>query len=106
MRHAVVELRYPVGIVPVKGFRCPVCGEEEMPLAEVGRAQRLAAELGLYGIEHARERRLQRTGNSVTVSLDPFLLKEVLGGAGPGTVVQVGKQGDRIVITAAERGEA
>lgn len=66
----------------------------------------LARRLGLYGIEDRRRRKLLRTGGSLAVTLDPELLREALGGPAAGTTVEVGRQGDRIVIRRAGGDEA
>lgn len=102
MRPATFLCEFPLGELPAEGHRCPKCGEEVMSLHESERLQRQAKRLGLYGIVKARRRKLQRTGNSVTVSLDPELLRDVLKGAGPGTVVEVGRMGENIVVRLAE----
>jgi hypothetical protein len=67
----------------------------------VAEAQALAHKLGLFGIENAQTRKLLRTGTSVAVTLDPDLLRDVLGSAKPGQMVKVGKEGNKIVITSA-----
>ncbi|HLE47979.1 MAG TPA: hypothetical protein VI818_06750 [Candidatus Thermoplasmatota archaeon] len=95
---AEVETRYPEGILVQPGFRCPRCGEEAFTGDQVQAAQAEARRLGLFGIENPTTRKLQRTGTSVTVSLDPDLLRDVLGRAKPGTKVKVGRHGDHIAI--------
>lgn len=103
MRPAVVEVEFPRGRLPAEGFRCPECGEEAFLSVDpiLDEAQRL----GLLDMGKPKRRKLQRTGNSVTVSLDRELLEDVLGGAGPGDTVEVGRQGDHIAIRRA-KGEA
>lgn len=98
MEQAIVKIRFPLGALPVRGLRCPVCGEERIPAGEAEEAQRLAGKLGLFGLQNMHTRKLLKTGNSIAVSLDPDLLHEILPGAEPGTVVKVGRQGDKIVI--------
>lgn len=56
--------------------------------------------LGLFGIENATTRTLQRTGTRVTVSLDRVLLRDLLKREKPGTKVKVGRHGDHIAIQA------
>lgn len=96
MDPAILSVHFPEGDLPAKGFRCPVCSSERALNLPV--LQQLARKLGLYGLEHATERTLQRTGSSITVTLDPELLREVVPNAKPGTKVTVGRQGDAIVI--------
>lgn len=98
MHPATFLCRFPRGQLPAQGHRCPRCGEEVLSIHESARLQRQAQRLGLYGITKSRRRKLQRTGNSVTVSLDPELLRGALKGAGPGTVVEVGQVGDHIEV--------
>lgn len=106
MEPAILKVRFPLGWLPARGYRCPVCGEEELALSEAHVLDELAHRLGLFGVEQRQRRKLQRTGNSVTVSLDPRLLEEALRGAGPGDMVEVGRQGDRIVILPASKAAA
>lgn len=100
METAEVETRYPEGILVQPGFRCPKCGEEAFTADQVKTSQAEARRLGLFGIENSSTRKLQRTGTSVTVSLDPELLRDVLGRAKPGTKVRVGRHGSHIAIQA------
>lgn len=100
MEPANVEMRYPEGILVSPGFKCPRCGEEAFAADQVERGQSEARRLGLFGIENATTRTLQRTGTSVTVSLDPELLRDVLRRAKPGSKVKVGRHGDHIAISA------
>lgn len=95
---AILKIRFPLGSLPVRGFRCPVCGSESLLASEAQEAQDLARELGLFSVTNRRRRKLLRTGNSIAVSLDPELLREVLPGRKPGDAVFVGRMGDRIVI--------
>lgn len=97
----MLEMRYPLGSVPARGFRCPVCGSEELLLGESKRVHELARKLGMFGLEQASVRKLQRTGTSTCVTLDPALLRAALPNAKPGTAVRVGRQGSRIIIEAA-----
>lgn len=100
MDPAILSVHFPEGDLPAKGFRCRICGSERV--LDLPMIQQLARKLGLYGLEHASKRKLQRTGtSSITVTLDPDLLKEVVPNAKPGTTVTVGRQGDAIVIRAA-----
>ncbi len=98
MERAILDLHFPAGKLPVKGWRCPACGEEDLAAEQVADAQQVARRLGLYGIEGPRRRKLQRSGTSTVVTLDPTLLAEALGGAVAGDEVEVGRQGDAIVI--------
>lgn len=98
MEPAILKVRFPVGALPARGFRCPVCGEEELALREAQALGELAHRLGLFGVEDRQRRRLLKNGNSFMVTLDPALVREVLRGAKPGEEIEVGRQGDRIVI--------
>lgn len=103
MEEAVLKVHFPEGSLPARGLRCPVCGDERLLASDAKAAQDLAHRLGLYGVEQAERRKLLRTGNSTAVTLPPRLVREVLGGAGPGEAVRVGRQGGRIVVDAGER---
>ncbi|MHB8584775.1 MAG: AbrB/MazE/SpoVT family DNA-binding domain-containing protein [Thermoplasmatota archaeon] len=98
MELTVLTVRYPRGSLPVKGFRCPICGEEEMLLDEAARARSQARGLGLLAPKHEKHRRLLRVGNSLGVTLDPEILREAFGNADPGADVIVAAEGDSIVI--------
>lgn len=98
MEEAVLWIRYPRGRIPARGFRCHLCGEEVLIVSDAEKANELARELGLYGLEQFDTRRLIRAGNSIAVTLDPRLVKEVLDGAKAGAKVRVGRLGKRIFI--------
>lgn len=100
MQEVILRHHFPRGTLPVRGFRCAVCGEEKLTGDDVARLQATARALGLYGLENARVRKLVRTGGSLAVTLDPGLLREVLGQAKPGSPVRVGLQGRQIVVEA------
>lgn len=98
MEEVVLHLRYPAGQIPARGFRCAACGEENLLASDGEKANEMAHDLGLYGLEQSSTRRLLRAGNSVAVTLDPQLVKDLLHGVGPGTPVRVGRLGSRIFI--------
>jgi hypothetical protein len=98
MQRAILTMHFPVGKLPAIGWRCGACGEESFSGATVAEAQETARRLGLFGPESPRRRKLQRSGTSTVVTLDPAFLAEALGGAGPGDEVVVARQGDAIVI--------
>lgn len=98
MEEAVVEVRFPLGTLPCRGYRCPTCGREDVLGSDAGDLQELARRLGLFGPERRSRRKLMRTGGSIAVTLDPELLRSVLGHARAGAVVEVGLEGERIVI--------
>lgn len=98
MDEAVLKVHFPAGSLAARGFRCPACGDERLLASDAEAAQELAHRLGLYGVEDVQERKLLQTGNSIAVTLPPRLVEEVLGGAGPGDAVRVGRLGDRIVV--------
>jgi hypothetical protein len=52
MSQATVHLRFARGDVPVKGWRCPSCGDEKI-LLEDAKAARLYAERMGLGPAHA-----------------------------------------------------
>lgn len=95
---SIVDVSFPLGTLPVGGYRCPACGEEWIPAEEVARAQALGHKLGMFGVESVSRRKIRQTGTSVSVTLDPALLREIAPDASPGDDLLVGRQGDRIVI--------
>ena len=100
MAEVVVRFHYPRGWLPARGFRCKVCGNELLTGPDVDNLQALAKTLGMYGLETSKTRRLVRTGGSLAVTLDPELLRQVVGDAKAGTTVRVGRVGNQIVIEA------
>lgn len=102
MEETLLKVHFPVGSLPARGYRCPICGDEQLLGSDAAAVQDLAHELGLYGLEDGSDRKLLRTGNSLAVTLPPSLVEEVLGGIGPGGEVRVGRVGDRIVVEPAD----
>jgi hypothetical protein len=98
MQRAIIPMHFPQGKLPASGWRCAACGEESLSAPAMAELQDTARRLGLYGPESERRRRLQRSGTSTVVTLDPAFLADALGGAGPGDEVLVARQGDAIVI--------
>jgi hypothetical protein len=98
MVEAIVMMNYPAGSLPARGFRCEVCGNETLLLQDAQAVNDLAKRLGMFGLEDARSRKLQRTGTSLCVTLDPELLRKTFPRAKRGSVVRVGSQGSRIII--------
>lgn len=95
---AVVEVTYPAGKLLVEGFRCPLCGEEYFTGDQVAESQRRAEELGLFGPRRVSRRKLRQVGSSLSVTLDRGILRELLPDAKAGDEVEVGLEGDKIVI--------
>jgi hypothetical protein len=100
MDEVILRLRYPRGQLPARGFRCGTCGEERLLFSDAEKADETAHEIGLFGLEQFGTRKLLRAGNSIAVSLDPQLVKDVLKGAKPGASVRVGRLGRRIFVEA------
>src|SRR5687767_352934 len=71
MRDAILRTHFPAGSLPVRGFRCDMCGDEVIAASDAQEAQDLARTLGLFGLQQAQTRKLRMTGNSLAVSLDP-----------------------------------
>lgn len=95
---AIVEIRYPGGPLPLEGYRCPKCGEELFTGEQVEAGERRARALGLYGARRVTRRKLRQVGSSLSVTLDRGILSELLPGAKAGDEVEVGLEGDKIVI--------
>lgn len=99
---AIVVVNYPGGTLPVEGFRCPVCGEELFTGDQVAESQRRAEELGLFGPRRVSRRKLRQVGSSLSVTLDRDILRELLPDAKAGDEVEIGLEGDKIVIRAVD----
>lgn len=102
MELTVFMSRFPRGELPTRGFRCAVCGEEELTLAEAKRVHEMAKRLGLLGSSRSQRRRLVRIGNSLGVTIAPATLKDAFGTTGPGAALDVSAEGDAIVIRKAD----
>lgn len=96
MTEAVLEVHFPGRSLPARGFRCPVCGAEEILAGELQRVQDLAKDLGLFGTQSESQRMVQRHGNSLIVTLDPGWLRR--HGVKRGDKVLVREKGDSLVV--------
>lgn len=86
----------------MEGFRCPQCGEELFTGDQVEEGQRRAQKLGLFGPQRVSRRKLRQVGSSLSITLDRGILQKILPGAKAGDELEVGLEGDRIVIRQAE----
>jgi DNA-directed RNA polymerase subunit RPC12/RpoP len=91
-------LQFPEGELPAEGFRCPECGEEMFHAEQVAAAQRMAERLGLYGPQVRSSRAAIKLGNSTAMTFDQEMARRA--GIAPGTELEVGLMGDRIVVKA------
>lgn len=96
MRPAILRVHFPRGALPVRGYLCPSCGEDAILAADATLVQELGRSLGLSGVDNRRRRKLQKHGNSTTVSLDPEFLRK--HGIKAGDSVIVAERGDELVI--------
>lgn len=97
MRPTILQVHFPGGPLPVRGFKCPECGTEMIRAEDSVHARREAERLGLFGVRAATRRKVVRNGTSASVNLSPEMLATL--GADVGDEVEVGILGDRIVIT-------
>lgn len=105
MHPDILSLRFPEGTLPVRGYRCPRCGEERLLGTTLKDAQSLAERLGLFGLQDVQRRKILQIGNSMGVSIDPELLRDIIPGAGVGTEVLIGKKGDAIALRPIDDGQ-
>ena len=98
----MVQVTYPGGPLLVEGYRCPLCGEELFTGEQVELSQRRAEKLGLFGPRRVSRRKLRQVGSSLSVTLDRGILRELMPDAKAGDEVEVGLEGDKIVIRAIE----
>ena len=97
MTPIVLQIHFAGGKIPVRGYKCPVCGEEMILGSDSIQAKRDAMRLGLSGVRAHTRRKIVRNGTSASVNLSPEMLTTL--GVRVGDEVEVGILGDRVVIT-------
>lgn len=89
-------MHFPLGDLPVKGARCPSCGEEVLSPEQVDHAQQTARRLGLFGPDLRTTRAAIKLGSSTAMTFDHELARRA--GIEPGTELEVDLMGGRIMI--------
>lgn len=94
---AILTMHFPLGDLPVKGAKCPSCGEEILLPEQVDQAQQTARRLGLLGPDLRTTRAAIKLGSSTAMTFDQELARKA--GIEPGTQLEVGLLGGRVVVT-------
>ncbi len=92
----ILQLHFPKGSLPVKGFRCPKCGGEMVLPENAKVAQDLASKLNMFESELPLTRKLTQAGNNLAVHI-PKEIERLLG-LTKGTKVQITVHGDDIIV--------
>lgn len=93
---AILTVHFPLGDLPVKGAKCPDCGEEVLTPEQVDQAQETARRVGLFGADLRTTRTAIRLGNSTAMTFDQEIARRA--GIAPGTELEVDLLGGRVVI--------
>ncbi len=67
MDEAILNIRYPKGTLPVRGFICPKCGYEVISFEDAKAASETAERLGLLEPEGTITRKITRSGGQLAV---------------------------------------
>lgn len=94
---AILTMHFPLGELPVKGAKCPRCGEEVLTPEQVDMAQQTARRLGLFGPELRTHRAAIKLGSSTAMTFDQEMARRA--GIAPGTELDVDLAGGRIVVS-------
>lgn len=96
MEPAILTMQFPLGPLPVKGAKCPECGEEVFIAGQVEQAQETARRLGLFGPELKSTRKAIELGSSTGMTFEREIAKRA--GIRPGTELEIDFTGGRIII--------
>ena len=94
MEPVILYTHFPRGRLPARGFKCPRCDNELIPMDEAERVQHEAERLGLYGVVNPLIRRVTKSGNNLAIYI-PKEFEERLG-LKKGTKVKLWLQEDQI----------
>lgn len=78
MQSDILHTHFPKGALPTRGYRCPQCRYELIPLDEAKRVQHEAQKLGLFGIVNPLVRKITKSGNNLAVYI-PKDFEKTLG---------------------------
>lgn len=93
---AIVEVAFPRGRLPVRGYRCPRCGEELIPGGVLSAAQSLARSLGMAGVERSEVRKAMAIGSSIGATIPKAYLERL--GIAAGTPLAFELHADHIEV--------
>jgi hypothetical protein len=92
----VLFMHFPKGSLPVRGFRCPKCKSELIPIEEGKRVQQLAEKLGLFGAPNALNRKIAQSGNNLVVYVPKEYERQL--GLAKGDPIKIWLKDDEICI--------
>jgi len=96
MKPDILYTHFPKGQLPTRGYRCPNCLNELIPLEEAKRVQEQAESLGLFGEANYLTRTITKSGNNLAVYI-PKEIEKTLG-IKQGRTVRLWLQNDEICI--------
>ena len=76
MAEAILNIRYPKGTLPVRGFICPKCGYEVISFEDAKNASETAERLGLIEPEGAITREITKSGDQLAVYIPKDIERE------------------------------
>ena len=76
MAEAILNIRYPKGTLPVRGFICPKCGYEVISFEDAKNASETAERLGLIELEGAITREITKSGDQLAVYIPKDIERE------------------------------
>ncbi|WNZ29554.1 MAG: AbrB/MazE/SpoVT family DNA-binding domain-containing protein [Candidatus Bathyarchaeota archaeon] len=96
MQADILETKFPKGSLPIRGYKCSLCGYELIPFEAAEKVQHLAETLGLFGEVNPLQRKVTKCGNNLAVYI-PKQIEEQLG-LEKGTPIYVWLKNDEICI--------
>lgn len=96
MDEAILNIRYPKGTLPVRGFICPKCGYEVISFEDAKDASETAEKLGLLEPEGVLTRKITRSGNQLAVYIPKDIEREF--DLKQGTKVKIYTKRDEIIL--------
>jgi len=99
MEPDILYTRFPKGALPARGFRCPRCNYELVPLSEAKRVQHEAQKLGLFGVVNPLARKITKSGNNLAVYIPKDFEKKL--GLKKGTPINMWLKEDEICVQVA-----
>jgi len=92
----ILIVHFPKGGLPARGYRCPKCRDELVPLDEAQRVEAIAEKVGLFGAVNPLTKNITQCGNSLAIYIPKDFEKQL--NLKKGEKVQVWLQDDEIVV--------
>lgn len=92
----ILMIHFPKGALPARGYRCPKCRNELIPLDEAQRVETIAEKVGLFGAVNPLTKNITQCGNSLAIYIPKDFEKQL--NLKKGEKVQVWLQDDEIVV--------